>query len=205
MPAKAYDGRVLVGILGGSFDPIHMGHEALARAALGVVDHVMFNVAAHPPHKQPCVAPFADRVAMARLVADRDPRFGVSDIEGRREGPSYTFYSVTELSRQRPDDRFALIVGADMLADLPRWHRAHELVALVEVVAVARPGIDAKQAEEAFLGAFDGRTLRWLEFEITKASSTEARRRLGRGEGVEGLLDPAVEGYIRERGLYFPG
>ncbi len=196
---------VFIGILGGSFDPIHVGHLAIARAALSAVDRVAFVVAADPPHKSGCVADFGDRVAMARLAADDEPRFEVWDIEGRREGPSYTFYTVTELSRERPQDRFALLIGADMLADLPTWHRAKELLKHVDVITFERPGFDAKHAHGAYREAFGPPEPDRIEVAPMPISSTEIRRRRAAGEPLEGWVTPATEGYIRERKLYLSG
>jgi nicotinate-nucleotide adenylyltransferase len=195
---------VKVGILGGSFDPVHLGHvhaasEVRARAGL---DRVELVVAAEPPHKPACSAPFADRVAMARLAVKGRPELGVLDLEGRRAGPSYTFYTVTELSSERPGDDLALLVGADMLADLPSWHRAAELVAAVAVIAFARPGFGFEEPQKAFLGAFPGARLTTVEVAPREVSSTEIRRRVAAGDPAPELLDPAVAGYIFERGLY---
>jgi nicotinate-nucleotide adenylyltransferase len=195
---------VQVGILGGSFDPVHLGHvhaAAAVRARAGL-DRVELVVAARPPHKPACTAPFADRVAMARLAVQGHPGLGVLDLEGRRKGPSYTFYTVTKLSSERPGDDLALLVGADMLADLPTWHRAAELVAAVTVVAFARPGFGFEEPQKALLGAFPEARLVTVEVPPKEASSTEIRRRIAGGDPAPDLLDPAVAGYIFEHGLY---
>lgn len=191
---------VHIGVLGGSFDPIHAGHVAAAetvRSARGL-DRVDLVVAAQPPHKSACVASFVDRVQMARLAVAGRPGLAVSDAEGGRDGPSYTFYTVTGLS----SERVSLLVGADMLADLPSWHRAEELVAAVEVVGFARPGFDFESAQKAFEGAFPGARLACVEVPAVDVSSTEIRRRLAAGEPVGDLLPPGVEEFIRQKGLY---
>lgn len=197
-----------VGILGGSFDPIHLGHAAVARAAIerAGLDAVEVVVAAVPPHKRRgCRAPFAHRLAMARLAVEGLRKVGVRDLEGCREGPSYTFYTVTELSRERPGAAFALLVGADMLEDLPRWHRAAELLSSAQVIAFARPGNRLETAQKRFLEAFPGLQPEILEVEPVPASSSEIRRRIAAGEPLAGLLDPRVEAYIRQNGLYLRG
>ena len=196
-----------VGILGGSFDPIHLGHPGAAgevRTRAGL-DRVELVVAASPPHKDGgCAASFEARVAMARLAVHDDPDIGVLDLEGRREGPSYTFYTVTELSRKWPGWRLALLVGADMLADLPTWHRAEELVERVGIIAFARPGFDFEAAERAFRAAFPASRPQRVEITPRDVSSTAIRRSLQSGEDPVGL-HPEVADYIRRKGLYLSG
>lgn len=192
-------------ILGGSFDPIHAGHVAVVRAALARpgVERVYVVPAARPPHKPGgCRAPFADRVEMARLALRGLDRVEVLEIEGERPGPSYTVETVEALRLRHPRAAFELLVGADMLADLPSWRRAAEIVGAVTVVAFARPGFDFDAAKRAFRTAFPAGRLEVMEVEAPEASSTEARSRVGGGAPALGLLDPAVEAYIRGRGLY---
>lgn len=191
------------GIFGGSFDPVHNGHVAVARAvraALGL-QRVYVVPAARPPHKAGgCVASFEERVAMARLAFAGMEGFEVLDLEGRRPGRSYTVETVEELQAAHPGEEFSLLVGADMLADLPSWHRAADLVRRVRVVAFARPGQDLRQAQEAFRRLGVGANV--VEVPAVEASSSEVRRRLREGGPVGGLLPPSVEAYIRRRGLY---
>jgi nicotinate-nucleotide adenylyltransferase len=189
---------VRYGILGGSFDPIHRGHVAAAeavRAHRGL--HKVFLVpAADPPHKTGCVASFADRVAMARLAVAGRPRLEVLDLEGDRPGPSYTIDTVHALQERWPGAEFELLVGTDMLVDLPTWHRSAELRAAVHVVAFARPGV-ARPADTV--------PCAWVEVPPVAVSATEVRRRLAEGKDVTELLDPAVFTYIRRKGLYRAG
>jgi nicotinate-nucleotide adenylyltransferase len=192
------------GILGGSFDPIHLGHIAAAEAALrrrGLAA-VFLIPAGSAPHKPPCEASFADRLEMARLAAQGHPGLTVLDLEGARGGPSYTVDTLEELKRRHPGAAFELLVGADMLKDLPHWRRAPEVVAGALVVGFGRPGAGAAVARKAFEEAFGPDRHVWLDLDPVKASSTEVRRRLAAGEPVRGLLDPAVEAFIRARGLY---
>ncbi len=141
---------------------------------------------------------------MARLAVADQPAIGVLDLEGRREGPSYTFYTVTELSGEHPEWRLALLVGADMLADLTTWHRADELVAKIDVIAFARPGFDFSGAGRAFSEVFPEARLQRVEISPIQASSTEIRGRIAAGEKPVGL-DPKVAESIRGRGLYLSG
>jgi len=196
---------VRFGIYGGSFDPIHRGHVEAAsavRAARGLA--VVFLVpAAVPPHKAGgCAASFADRVAMARLAVAGRPGLEVLDVEGRRAGRSYTVDTLAELAERHPGADFDLLVGADMLEDLPRWHRAADLVAGVTVAAFARPGCDLEGAEGAFLRAFPAGRLVRVPIPAVEASSTALRRDLAAGAPVGDRLPPPVLRFIREKGLY---
>jgi nicotinate-nucleotide adenylyltransferase len=192
------------GILGGSFDPIHLGHTAAAEAVLARrgLDAVLLVPAGHAPHKGSCAAPFADRMEMARLAVRGRARLEVLDLEGARGGISYTIDTLEELRRLRPRAAFELLVGADMLADLPAWRRAEEVVSAAIVVGFGRPGAASEAARQRFGGAFGRGRHVWLDFDAVPVSSTEIRRRLSAGEPVGGLLDPAVEAFLRGRGLY---
>jgi len=192
-------------VLGGSFDPVHEGHVAVVRAALATrpVERVYVVPAARPPHKPSgCRASFADRVAMLRLALRDVERAEVLELEGRRPGPSFAVDTVEELRREQPGVELELLVGADMLADLPTWRRARDLVAGVRVVAFARPGADLASAERTFRKAFPEGRLEFLTVPAVAASSTEARRRVGGGEPTAGILDPAVARYVADRALY---
>ena len=195
------------GILGGSFDPIHVGHVAAAEAVLAHrgLEKVFLVPAGQAPHKGDAGASFEHRLEMARLAARGRAGLEVLDLEGRRPGPSYTVDTLAELRRLHPGASFELLVGADMLADLPRWRRAREVVEAAVVVAFGRPGEAADQARQTFEAAFGAGRHVWLELEPVAVSSSDLRRWLAAGEPVEGLLDPAVEAYIRDRGLYGTG
>lgn len=192
------------GIYGGSFDPIHLGHVAAAAAVRDrrALDRVWLIPAGEAPHKRGCVAPFQARLAMARLAVEGRDGLEVLDLEGRRDGPSYTFDTVEALAAREPGAGLEMLVGADMLEDLPRWHRAAELVERVTVVAFGRPGAGSAAARSVFEAAFPQVRYEWLELPPVPASSSAVRRRLAAGEEVAGLLDPAVEAYIRQHDLY---
>ncbi len=199
---------VRYGLFGGSFDPIHNGHVAAAaavREARGL-DRVLLSPAPSPPHKPGgCVAPYADRLRMVEIALEGREGLVAFDGEGRRPGPSYTVDTVRELLSGAPGSEIELLVGADMLADLPTWRRARELVAMVQVVAFDRPGFDGEGARGRFLAAFPGGRLAFLEVGPQAIASSEIRRRLARGEGVGGELPAGVLAYIREKGLYRGG
>jgi nicotinate-nucleotide adenylyltransferase len=193
------------GIYGGSFDPIHLGHVAVARAVLlsRGLDRVDLIPAAAPPHKRVgCVAEFHHRVAMARLATEALEGLSVLDLEGGRPGPSFTLDTLAELRRREPGHSFELLVGADMLADLPSWHRATELVDSLLVVAFARPGRDLAEARRTFERAFPGAGLAFVETPLVEISSTEIRRGLELGLSVADFLHPSVLEYVCKNRLY---
>jgi nicotinate-nucleotide adenylyltransferase len=199
---------VRYGILGGSFDPVHEGHLAAAEGARGArgLDAVFLVPAASPPHKdRGCVASFEDRVAMARLAARGREGLFVLDLEGRRPGPSYTVDTVDALRAAHPGAGFELLVGADMLEDLPRWRDARRLVGLVRVVAFRRPGADWERAVRAFEAAFGPGGFDPVDVPPVDVSATALRRLLASGADPGGLLPAPVLAFIRGRGLYSGG
>ena len=199
-----------VGLLGGSFNPPHLGHLALAQAARERLDldEVILIPAARPPHKpdERDMASPADRLAMTRLAADA-AGLEVSPVELERSGPSYTIDTVRALRRQRPEDAFVWIIGADTIGELPTWKEAGTLLREVTFAAVNRPGHDVEAglgllAER--LGAEAAAAVRanLVTMEPRPISSTEVRRRVLRGEPWEDLVPPAVAEFIRAEGLY---
>ncbi len=197
-----------IGLFGGSFDPIHRGHVAAAEAVRDArdLDLVLLVPALSPPHKPAgCVASYEDRLRMVGLAIEGVDRLEACDGEGRRGGRSYTIDTVRDLLRAARAASLDLLVGADMLADLPTWREAQELVRLAQVVAFDRPGFDFEGARGSFRGAFPGAHLEFVAVPRLAISSSEIRRRLAGGEGVEEFLPPRVLRWIRERGLYRGG
>ncbi|MBI5369052.1 MAG: nicotinate (nicotinamide) nucleotide adenylyltransferase [Planctomycetes bacterium] len=199
-----------VGILGGSFNPIHQGHVFVAEevATRLALDRVLLMTACVPPHKAARdLAPAADRLAMVRLAAAGRPRLVASDLEILRGGTSYTIDTLAALAAADPADERFLIVGADSIAELPAWHRAAEIERRAQWVLVARPGYD-------LLGALprldpiltpEGRARvrrHCLEIAAPPISATEIRRRVRAGAPIRDLVPAAVADYIVERGLY---
>lgn len=193
---RPYDLRAMrIGLLGGSFDPVHCGHLALAEAARDRLrlDRVLLVVAAGQPLKAGgAAAPAEDRYAMALLAVRGRPRLEVSDLELRRPAPSYTVDTLRELRRGLPPGtELILVLGADALADLPRWREVREVRRLARVVGCGRPGSAPPAGADGL-----------IEAATPDVSSTEVRRRVAAGEGLEGLVPDDVAAYIRERGLY---
>ncbi|HUH15424.1 MAG TPA: nicotinate-nicotinamide nucleotide adenylyltransferase [Gaiellaceae bacterium] len=171
-----------IGILGGRFDPPHVGHLALARAAveqLGL-DELRVTVVADAGHKA-AVAPAADRLAMARLA------FPDATVELEEHA-----YTVDALQAYGYDDPY-FVVGADQLADLPTWKEPQRVLELARLAVAARPGYAAPSGSDRIVV---------FELEPQDVSSTEIRERVRAGEPIEGLVVPAVAAYIASRGLY---
>lgn len=197
-----------IGILGGTFNPIHHAHlqmAEIAREALEL-DRILLMVAADPPHKTvDGQIPAADRLAMTRLAAEPLPDVCASDLEIRRGGISYMSDTLAQLHAAEPDAELVLIVGSDMLLDLKTWHRPEEVLRLATLAAIARQGQQAGDGEAAaaLRKAFSAR-VELLAGRVDPLSSTEIRDRLEAGLPVNGMLPDRVERYCYEEGLYFP-
>lgn len=194
-----------VGWFGGSFDPVHRAHLALAHAALEqlALDEVRWIVAGQPWQKAGRqMAAAADRAEMVRLtIAGQggDPRFVLDDREMQRAGPSYTLDSVREYQQERPHDALWLILGQDQLAGFPSWNGWEELVERMGLAVAARAQ-DKVQAPAALLER-PHRLVR-LTMPALEWSSTEARRLAAEGADVGPVVGEEVAGYISRHRLY---
>lgn len=199
-----------LGLFGGSFDPFHAGHlraAETARAALAL-DRVVVLPTARPPHKPDrSFAPALARYAMAELALLELPDLVVSDAELTPDRPVYTIETVERFRSERPADELHLIVGSDSLAELATWRRWRELLALVALAVVERPGRAPEQTLAAMpaelASALATARVEWVEVEPHPASSTEIRRRLAAGETPPaGWLDPRVLTFLSKYDLY---
>ena len=190
-----------IGLYGGTFDPIHLGHLRAAETAREAfrLDLVAFLPAAVPPHREAPVTPAEDRLAMARLATAAHPRFEAWDAELRRPGPSYTVETVSTLVSERPSDSFVLVVGADTWPEMVTWREPERLLRLVEVAVVDRPGCAPGELRLPFPGA---RGVRRAEGPSLPISATAIRERVARGLSVRFLVPDAVADYIEARRLY---
>jgi nicotinate-nucleotide adenylyltransferase len=199
-------------IFGGTFDPVHHGHLIVARAIAEQhgFQRILLVPAARSPHKASVAAPAEHRLAMLRLATEGEALFEVSEMEIHRSGPSYTIDTLAELIRLRgPGARPSLVIGADMLPDLPLWHRAAELVRMADILVAYRPHwqdqIDAALALlEGPLGTEVVERLRRsvVASPLIDISSTQVRQRVRQGKSIRFLVPEAVRGYIEEHRLY---
>lgn len=182
------------GILGGTFDPIHLGHLAAAHAAMDCagLDRVLFVPTGVPPHRPPATAGAEDRLEMCRLAIAGETRFEVSDIELRREGRSYTVDTLRELHRLFPGDELFVILGWDAARLIGTWHEPDEVRRLAKIVIVTRPGSGMPDEAAGML----------CERPTPNISGSELRRAIARGDDVSDRLPAAVATYIADRGLY---
>lgn len=183
------------GLFGGTFDPPHVGHLAVANAALEQlpIDEVRWVPAGEPWQKADRgVTDGRHRLAMVRLAASADPGFTVDDIEIRRPGPSYTIDTVRELGGP-----CIVILGSDAAASIPTWHGGEELLEVAEIAVVPRPGTGIGEVEEAI-----GRRVHALEMPTIELSGTRLRDHVAAGHSPRYLVPDAVCDYIAEHGLY---
>jgi nicotinate-nucleotide adenylyltransferase len=194
-----------IGILGGMFNPPHIGHIALARAAaseLGL-QRVLLTPVLVPPHKPAKWDPGTEhRLHMCRLAVRGDPHLGVCTLELERPGPSYTVDTLRSIHASNPDAELTLIVGADMALTFGSWRESREILKLSRLAVAERGSTASRQVLEALapLGGQD-RTA-FLEMAPLEVSSSLVRRHLTAGEPIEELVGAEVAGYIAEHELY---
>ena len=187
-----------LGILGGTFDPIHVGHLAAASEVHFVLglDSVLLIPANAQPLKPAPIASGKDRLAMCHAAAARDPRLQVSDVDLRRGGATYSVDTLGDLRKQHPGADFFFIMGADALATLPRWKDYASLVTLATFVGVTRPGHSLEQLDAPHV---------LVEVPALAVSSTDVRDRLRAGAPIRYLVPDAVAQYVEDHQLYLGG
>jgi nicotinate-nucleotide adenylyltransferase len=188
-----------LGVFGGTFDPIHLGHlraAEVARETLGL-DRVLFVPSGQPPHRPPPVAAAIDRFAMLALATAAHPAFVLSDLELEGDGPAYTVKTLDALRRQLPASEMFLILGADAFAEMGSWREPQRLLGMCTVAVVERPGV-ASTAGNAPAGA---RVVR-MDRPTLPFSSSEVRRLIKEGRSVRYVVAETVADYIDKRELY---
>ena len=198
-----------LGILGGSFNPIHIGHLLMGCAAAEAfqLDRVLLMPCAVSPFKVGAtdLATGSDRLEMVRRSVAGDPLFEASDLDLTRGGVSYTVETVRTLHARYPKAHLFFIIGGDSLRELSRWYKIDEILTLCDVITVLRPGVSLvlDEALEPFPEAVRARLRQhMLQGRTCEVSSSEIRRRIAEGRSIRYLVCPEVEAYIRERGLY---
>jgi nicotinate-nucleotide adenylyltransferase len=193
-----------VAVFGGTFDPFHLGHLAVAEQARdGILAAETWVVpAGQPPHRGPVHAGAEDRLEICRAGVVGTPGVRVLDLELRRPGPSYTLDTMRDLAAQHPGVELWVVLGADAARHLPEWHGAPELLSGFHFVLVNRHG-DAplRQTEALRLGFLADRT-RVVGIHSPDVSATEIRRRVAAAEPLDGLVAPGVARIIEAHGLY---
>lgn len=190
-----------IGLFGGTFDPVHLGHLRAAenaREALGL-DRVALVPSATPPHRARPASSADDRLAMARLAAATHPCFEAWDLELRRPGPSYTVDTVCAVLTERPGDDLVLLVGADTWPEMATWRDPERLFSLVEVGVAERPGAPLPPLAPPFPSA---RGVRLVDGPSLPISATAIRARVAEGRSIRYLVPDAVADYVATRGLY---
>ena len=197
-------------VFGGTFDPVHNAHIALANAVLDqdLADEIMFTPAARPPHKlDRSISPAEHRMAMLKLVLDENPNFALSDYEVvNRLRTSYTINTLKALQAAYPDRRFKLIVGMDNFKDMDSWFRFQDILDDFHIIVFSRPGVvrpSYGQIQEKFgikiAGSLERNIIETVDMNI---SATEIRRRISKEENISDLVPPAVQNYILKNNLY---
>ncbi|TME10852.1 MAG: nicotinate (nicotinamide) nucleotide adenylyltransferase [Chloroflexi bacterium] len=195
-----------LGVMGGTFDPIHLGHLAVAEEAREVLglDRILFVPASQPPHKPAGeVTPIEHRLAMVELAIADNPAFELSRVEVDRPGPSFTVDTVERLAAT--GDRLTVILSAETFAELPTWHEPERLFEAARVAVAPRWGYPAPDPEW-LAEAFPGREIlvSYLEGPRLGVSSTALRARVAAGRSIRYLVPAPVEAYIAAHHLYAP-
>jgi nicotinate-nucleotide adenylyltransferase len=195
-----------VGILGGTFNPPHLGHLICAQEAhLQLeLDRVILMPAGRPPHKPSLEGEPGPghRLALCRRAVGDDSRFDVSDLEVRRDGPSYTVDTLWELTSLMPDSELFLIVGGDVAAGLPSWHEPERVLSLATLAVAKRRGTTQASIDQALSGLRGGERAEFFRMPRIGISSTEIRQRVQLQQPIRYLVPEAVASYIDEHRLY---
>lgn len=210
-----------IGLMGGTFNPIHSAHLRIAEEAreLCALDRVLFIPAADPPHKALAAeVPFAQRCEMVRLAITGNPAFELSDIEGRRGGKSYSIDTISAFRNEYPEAQLYFIIGSDSFLELGLWRRYADIVRSCNLIVVERPGRQVGnpltalpadlQGEFSYIPAtrtlvhVAGTSIRFFAGCLLDISSSEIRRLILAGQSITYLVPPMVETYIKEQRIY---
>ena len=199
-----------IGILGGSFNPVHLGHLFIGSTVAEALnlDRLLMIPCALSPLKlamADILASDHDRLEMLRLSVAEHGVMEVSDIDIKRGGISYAIHTVKALRECYPGDRLSFIIGMDALCELNQWHQIDEMLSLCDVVTVARPGVERPDLVKRLnfpLEVQQKLSANIIQGRLCDVSSSDIRRRIAEGRSISYLVCPAVEAYIKKQGLY---
>ncbi len=194
-----------IGLMGGSFNPIHCGHVALARAALesGRVERVLFLPTGNPPHKKEGLADKFDRLRMVELAVEHEAGMAVCREEIDRDGVIYTVDTLAALKRKMPDCTLTYLIGADTLRALGTWRRVETVIERCKFLVMMREGETREEVIRlAGLWTQRGAQIDFLDARKMNISSTQIREQIQKGLPFERLVPQVVADYIHEHGLY---
>ncbi len=182
-----------IGLLGGTFDPPHIGHLKIAKHVYTQLslDEIWFIPTYEPPHKLNAIASPKERLDMLKLLIDGYDYFFISTIEYEMKGKSYTIDTIKQFKKDFPTDQFYFIIGGDMVDYLPNWYKIDELMSLIKFVGIKRKGFEINDESNVAI----------IEMDLIDVSSTQIRKQLKNGESPSGLPENILN-YIRENGLY---
>jgi len=193
-----------LGVLGGTFDPMHNGHVAAGEAAVECagLDEVVFVPTGNPPHRPPAEASPAQRLEMCRLATADEPQLSVSDLEVQREGPSFTLDTLLALRGANPHAELFLVLGWDAASQFRSWHKPDEVLAIAPIVVVSRPGRNAPGEADLRTAGLDPARIILCARTTPSVSGSEIRRAIAAGKSISGMVPEAVERYIAAHHLY---
>jgi nicotinate-nucleotide adenylyltransferase len=196
-----------LGLFGGTFDPIHVGHLILAEQCREAcaLDQVWFVVAGSPPHKQGERTPVVHRLEMARIAVAGHSVFEVSEIEANRPGPHYSVDTLRTIRVERPGDDLFFLIGADSLADLPTWRQPELIARMATIVVVNRSSLGSPPPFRLPEFGADAYPLMAVTIPPIGIASHDLRRRRLEGRSIRYMVPRGVEAYIEAQGLYRNG
>ena len=197
-----------VGIMGGTFNPIHLAHTEMAKVCLRQqdLDKILFMPSKNPPHKKDkSILPENERAVMVKLAVSEYDKFVFSDFALQRKGTPYTADTLRLLQEENPDDNYYFIMGADSLLYLDKWYRPQEILKRAVILAIGRDGStpdELKEKRKELIKQYDKADIRFVHMRQMDISSSMIREGIAHGENMEKYLDKEVWNYINANGLY---
>ena len=197
-----------VGIMGGTFNPIHLAHTEMAKVCLQQqdLDKILFMPSKNPPHKKDkSILPENERAVMVKLAVSEYDKFVFSDFELQRKGTTYTADTLRLLQEENPDDNYYFIMGADSLLYLDKWYRPQEILKRAVILAIGRDGStpdELKEKRKELIKQYDKADIRFVHMRQMDISSSMIREGIAHGENMEKYLDKEEWNYINANGLY---